>query len=237
MVNGNNILHIEESSYFPSSIELGLNQNSIQPGETGIVSAQIDHIQDVLIIDPEEYQYVRALFFSTWFGIDFCHGITDMTVIFHFPPGVQTTEVHLHRLPPGWFGEPIYDEDELGQLTMTLNNPSANGFTQYLFEISFPKSHIPESAIVQLNQLDTMYSYAYNKRGLEYLQSNDFENAYEDFSSAIAIDNELSEAYALRGEVIWRSSTNYDDALVNLNKSIELDTVQRRLLRNTWHHL
>lgn len=63
----------------------------------------------------------------------------------------------------------------------------------------------------------------YLERGVEYLQSSDFENAYEDFSSAIAIDNELSEAYALRGEVIWRSSTNYDDALVNLNKSIELD--------------
>ncbi|MHA1112870.1 MAG: tetratricopeptide repeat protein [Promethearchaeota archaeon] len=44
-----------------------------------------------------------------------------------------------------------------------------------------------------------------------------------DFSSAIAMDSELAEAYALRGEVIWRSSTNYDDALVNLDKSIELD--------------
>ena len=53
------------------------------------------------------------------------------------------------------------------------------------------------------------------ERGLEYLQSNDFEKAYEDFSSAIALDSEKAKAYALIGEVIWRSSANYDEALAN----------------------
>lgn len=63
----------------------------------------------------------------------------------------------------------------------------------------------------------------YLDRGLESLQSFDFENAYQDFSSAIAMDDGLANAYALRAEVIWRSSDNYEDALEDINTSLELD--------------
>lgn len=146
-VNGVQIYHIANSPYVTNGIELGLGSSAIQPGTTGSVRFQISGIQNVLYIDSDDDNYASAVFSPTWFDSEFVSGSTDLTVIYHLPPGVGSEEGRWHKAPSGWSEEPFPSFDEQGRVTYSWRNSSANGYTQYLFGASFPASYVPASAI------------------------------------------------------------------------------------------
>jgi ligand-binding sensor domain-containing protein len=148
-VDNHAVHHIAESEFVAGAIELGLGEDAIPPGETGRVSVQIERIQGVLSTDPTDEKYASAVLTPTWFAPEFIHGTTDLTVVFHLPPGVQSDEARWHRAPPGWPAEPTTGQGEQGRITYAWNNASANGHTQYIFGASFPASYVPESSINQ----------------------------------------------------------------------------------------
>ena len=55
--------------------------------------------------------YASADFSPTWFGSQYVHGNTDLTVIFHLPPGVQSQEPRYHSTQGGW---PCADQPAAG---------------------------------------------------------------------------------------------------------------------------
>lgn len=148
-VDGLPITQIAESTFLSGSLELGLGDNAIPPGETGTVSFRIHGIQSVLVANPDGEPFAHAIFAPTFFSPEFVHGVTDFQVRFHLPPGVQADEARWHTAPSGWPEEPTLDVDEQGRLTAVWNNPQANGHTQYVFVVSFPKVYVPESALVR----------------------------------------------------------------------------------------
>jgi hypothetical protein len=158
-VKGHPITDIEQSPYFDYGVALGLGSNSIQPGQTGQVHVVIGTVRDVLYPDSEDSEYASAVFAPTYFGSDVVHGGTDLTVIFHLPPGVQPDEPRWHDAPSGFPSQPATALDDQGRVTYTWQNPSANGHTEYTFGASFPKKYVPAGAIVtrpaaQLPQID-----------------------------------------------------------------------------------
>jgi tetratricopeptide (TPR) repeat protein len=221
-VDGIDILHIDESTFFPGAVELGLNQNAIPPGDTGNVLVQITNIRDVLYLDPDDDSYVHAIFFPTWFDQEFVQGTTDLSVIFHLPAGVQHTEIRLHQPPPEWLEEPINDVDELERITYIWHNPDANGYTPYLFGVSFPKIHIPETAIKLPEQLDRRYAEGFNNRGKAYLLQFDYDSAIADFTHAIILNPQYTEAYSNRGTAYAYNGVP-NSAINDANQAIELD--------------
>jgi tetratricopeptide (TPR) repeat protein len=221
-VDGIAILHIDESVLFPGAIELGLNQNAIPPGGTGNVLVQINKIRDVLYLDPNDEGYVNAIFFPTWFDQEFILGNTILTVIFHLPPEVQPAEIRVHQLPSEWLEELVNGVDELGRITYTWNNPDANGYTPYLFGVSFPKIHIPEIAIMMPEQLDRMYAEGFNNRGKAYLFQLDYDSAIADFTQAIILNSQHTEAYSNRGTAYAYNGVP-NSALNDANRAIELN--------------
>jgi hypothetical protein len=147
-VNGRPITDIEQSPYFDYGVALGLGNNSIQPGQTGQVHVVIGTVREVLYPDSEDSEYASAVFSPSYFGSDVVHGSTDLTVVFHLPPGVQPDEPRWHEAPAGFPSQPATALDDQGRVTYTWQNPNANGYTQYMFGASFPKKYIPAGAIV-----------------------------------------------------------------------------------------
>lgn len=146
-VDGHPILDIEFSPYVDDGVALGLGSNAIQPGRSGRVRMTVGGIRNVLYSDSTDSAYASAVFSPTWFGSEYVYGSTDMTVMYHLPPGVTSEEPRWHASPSGWPEQPQAAIDDQGRVTYTWRNPSANGYTQYKFGASFPKSYVPESAI------------------------------------------------------------------------------------------
>ena len=146
-INGQPITHIEDSPYVTNGIELGLGSNAILPGNTGTIRFQISGIRNVLYEDSQDDEYASAVFSPTWFDSEFVNGSTDLTMVYHFPPGLSSEEPRWHQAPSGFPSEPTTGFDDAGRIIYTWRNPNANAYTQYLFGGSFPKDYVPASAV------------------------------------------------------------------------------------------
>ena len=65
-----------------------------------------DRSATCLYTDSEDDTYASAVFSPTWFGSQYVTGSTDVTVVFHLPPGVGTDEPKWHSAPSGFPSEP-----------------------------------------------------------------------------------------------------------------------------------
>jgi hypothetical protein len=122
-----------------------LGAEAIQPGQTGTVQVTVERITSVLNRDSQDANYASFEFTPTWFGSDFVHGNTDLTVVFHLPPGIQADEPRFHLPDNLWTGseEPVTELGENGRIIYTWHDESANGYTPYVFGASFPLSSVP----------------------------------------------------------------------------------------------
>ncbi len=147
-INGQAVSHIAYSEYVDHGFEVGLGSRSIPPGQKANVTVVIGWIGDMLWEDELEDEYASTRFMPSYFDSDFAHGNTDLTVIFHLPPGVTSEEPRYHESPSGWPGEaPETYLDEEGRVTYAWRNPSANPYSEYEFGASFPSSYVPAETI------------------------------------------------------------------------------------------
>lgn len=128
-----------------SGFAVVLGTESIQPGQTGTVHVTVGKIISVLNSDSQDAKYASFEFTPTWFGSDFVHGNTDLTVVFHLPPGIQANEPRFHLPDHSWTGdkEPLTELDENGRIVYTWHDENANGYTAYVFGASFPLNYVP----------------------------------------------------------------------------------------------
>ena len=157
-VNGQTLSYISESEYQGSGtgVAVGLESYAIPPGGTGTVHVYIASIEGVLRPDTQGDDYASAVFSPTWFGREFVYGATDLTMVFHLPPGVQPEEPRWHAAPSGFPESPTTGIDEAGRITYQWRNYEANAYTQYKFGASFPKEYVPESAIQKPGLLESL---------------------------------------------------------------------------------
>jgi hypothetical protein len=113
---------------------------TIQPGASGSVHVAVGSITGVLYPDTSDNTYASGDFAPTYFGSQYVTGNTDMTVAFHLPPGVKTTEGRWHDAPSGFPSQPQAALDSQSRVTYTWESASASASTQYTFGASFPKS-------------------------------------------------------------------------------------------------
>lgn len=158
-VNGKELTNISASDYQgggDSGVAVALGSYAIRPGQTGQVHVFVGTIRRMLRPDSDDKEYASGVFSPTWFGRQYVYGSTNLTVTYHFPPGVKPEEPRWHNSPSGWSSEPITGIDNEGRIYYTWTNPNANGYTQYLFGASFPKQYVPDSAIVKPNIFDLL---------------------------------------------------------------------------------
>jgi hypothetical protein len=148
-VNGHPITDIQKSTYVSNGAALGLGANAIRAGATGTVHVGILRVGSVLHPDDQSSTDASAVFSPTWFDSGLVHGSTDLTVIFHLPPGVQPTESRYHTASAPFPAQPDTALDDKGRVMYTWHTLSANGSTQYTLGASFPASYVPAGAVVQ----------------------------------------------------------------------------------------
>jgi hypothetical protein len=133
----------------PYGFSVDMGAYAIQPGQTGSVHISVGRITGVLYKDTNEPDtYASGEFAPAYWTT--AHGNTNMTVIFHLPPGVLPQEPRYHNTQGGWpcANEPVAAYDDQNRITYTWQCATANGSTQYTFGTSFPKQYVPAEAIV-----------------------------------------------------------------------------------------
>lgn len=157
-VNGNPVTDISEAD--PKNlagggygVTLALGSLAIPAGQTGKVHLYVGTIRDVLYPykDNSKKDYTSTQFSPTWFGSDFVHGNTDLTVSIHLPPGIRPEEPIYYTPSNNWPGpkDPLTGLDDQDRVLYTWNTNQANGSTQYTFGAAFPAVYIPAAAIVK----------------------------------------------------------------------------------------
>ena len=154
-VDGNSV-RVSESDYEGTGTGFAviMGPYAIPPGQRGDVHVFIGRITDVVYPDDSDENYASAVFAPAYFLSSVTTGTTDLTVIFHLPPGVQPDEPRWHDAPAGFPAEPATGFDSEGRVTYTWSNPTASASREYDFGASFPKTYIPETAVVTQPAID-----------------------------------------------------------------------------------
>jgi hypothetical protein len=146
-IDGQPISSIETSPYVTPGIALGLGGAAIPAGRAGEVIVEIPRVDQVLYAGDDE-GYASAKFSPSWFDGQFAHGVTDLTVTFHLPPGVQPDEPRWHAPAGGWpDSPPATGFDEEGRIVYSWRDTSANAHTQFTFGASFPSAYVPQETL------------------------------------------------------------------------------------------
>ncbi len=126
--------------YIQNGIALSLQDAAIAPGATSTVHLHVGGVKPTLHRDDQDFSYTSVVFWPTSFDPAQVHGETDLTVIFHLPPGVQPGEARYHAAPPPFPAQPEAALDDKGRVTYTWHTANASGSTQYRLGASFPAS-------------------------------------------------------------------------------------------------
>jgi len=150
-INGSPVDYISSSEYqgSGSGVAIALGELAIKPGETGTVTVSVPDVTNMLFVEDTDDTYASAVFSPAWYSSQFVHGNTDLTVVYHLPPGVQPEEPRWHKSPSGFPEEPETGFDQDGRITYTWHNPNANGHSQYKFGASFPASYVPAGTVTK----------------------------------------------------------------------------------------
>ncbi len=129
-------------------VAVWLGSSTIRPGQTGTVHVVVDRVGGMLYGDDQDTNYASTNFIPVTFGFG-VHGTTAMTVRFHLPKGVQTTEPRWHQSPSGWPSEPVSYHDNEERIVYEWSKADAEPGRAYTFGASFPRKYVDEAAIQQ----------------------------------------------------------------------------------------
>jgi hypothetical protein len=128
------------------SVDMGAY--AIPPGQAGTVHTYIGKITSVLQQDSSDpNNYASGVFAPAYFTT--AYGDTNLSVIFHLPPGINPDQPRYHSVEGGWpcADQPVTGYDDQNRITYTWQCATASGSSQYKFGTSFPKSVVPADAI------------------------------------------------------------------------------------------
>jgi hypothetical protein len=130
-----------------SGFAVVLGGRAILAGQRGTVHAFVGQVKRVLYPDTEDENYASAVFVPAYFGSQYVTGNTELSVVFHLPPGVLPEEPRWHEAPSSFPPEPQTGFDAEGRITYTWYSPNANAHSMYEFGASFPRSYVPAETI------------------------------------------------------------------------------------------
>ena len=142
-VNGAAVTDISRSGFqgtgpgVVAGVAIGLGSRAISAGSSGTVHARVGKVSNMLQADSQK-GFASAVFSPAWFTT--AHGVTNLTVIFHFPKGVGTQDATDHATQPGWADQPLGSTDDAGLVIFTWTSASAVMNQKIDFGASFPST-------------------------------------------------------------------------------------------------
>lgn len=116
------------------------------------------------------------------------------------------------------------------------DSPDNERVTYYMGEgvayyVSGQLSRANDSFSCIIEQIDGSYVPAYTHRAVIYTEQRDYDEAIEDYGSAIGLDGDLIGAYNNRG-IAFAAQREYDDAIADFNRALEIDSTYQLSLVN-----
>lgn len=154
-VDGVAIDKVESSPYVPNGFALNLEDNAIQPGQSGTVTAWITGVEDVVTPydSGDRENYANFQFSPNWFDSQYDKSSnTAYRVTIILPPGVGNEE-GVYYYPSNWPGEDT--PDDIGRTSaedrvyFSWYTANADAHSQYIFGVAFPDQYIPEETVVK----------------------------------------------------------------------------------------
>jgi hypothetical protein len=139
-LNGTPLGGIKPSTYIEVGVEIPLGGAAIAPGREGLLHVHGRNPRMVWA-DSRDEAYASCVFSPTWFGSDFTSGVTHLTMVFVFPPGVTGEQTRWHDAEGGKPSSAAFRDNRVHYIwDMTDASPS----TQYKFGVSFPANTVAE---------------------------------------------------------------------------------------------
>jgi len=129
-VDGHGLIDIKKSTYVSIGVAVGLGAYAIPAGQTGMVHVVIDGLTRVLYPDDQDASYASAVFSPTWFDRSAVYGATDLTIVYHLPPGINPDEPRYHIADSPLPAKPEAALDGEGRVTYTWHALNASGSMQ-----------------------------------------------------------------------------------------------------------
>lgn len=128
-------------------ISVVMGQYAIPAGSTGTVHVAVGKITGMFFPDSNDQTLTSGEFAPAYWST--AHGSTFLTVSFHLPQGVQTTEPRYHTPSSNWPGDqaPQSSLDAQGRITYTWQSQQADASSQFTFGMSVPRTYLPADAI------------------------------------------------------------------------------------------
>jgi hypothetical protein len=139
-LDGTPLSDISDSPYVTPGVAVELGAQSIQPGQTGTFHLEAI-VRDMIYQDSKDQNYASLEFAPNYFDSSLVHGSMNLTVRFHFPPGVQSDEPRYHDRE---FTNAYVEE---GRVVYEWVLPDANPSQAYKFGASFPKQYVAAGAV------------------------------------------------------------------------------------------
>jgi hypothetical protein len=139
-VGGAALTNISNSPYVKPGIAVDLGSHAIPPGQTGTLHV-VATVTNMIYQDTQDSTYASIEFAPTWFGSQFVHGVTNLEVSFHFPPGVTSQEPRYHG--QAFTSASIQDD----RVVYTWIDTSASGSQKYVFGASFPQKYLAAGVV------------------------------------------------------------------------------------------
>jgi hypothetical protein len=159
-VDGNPLTISTDFQGSGSGVAVDMGGYAIQPGQSGTVHVVVGSISGMFYPDTADKTLSSGEFSPAYWST--AHGNTDLTVIFHLPPGLTPEQPKWHSPVKASFGDwtgnadPQTAMDDQGRITYTWQTPTASGSTQYTFGLSVPRTSIPTSAVYQPSFWETI---------------------------------------------------------------------------------
>ena len=139
-IDGHPLYAIKPSEYVDVGVEVPLSSYAVPPGGTGTLHVRGRNYR-MVFEDSADDAYASCVFSPTWFGSDFTTGVTHLTMVFVFPPGVTGDQSRWHEDEGG---EPTQMFRKDGRVYYVWDRADASPSTQYYFGISFPREAVAE---------------------------------------------------------------------------------------------
>jgi hypothetical protein len=139
-----------------NGVAVDMGSYAIQPGQSGSLHVVVGRITNMFYPDTADKTLASGEFAPAYWTT--AHGNTNLIVTFHLPANMKPEEPRYHTPKGGWPGDaaPTAAYDNQNRVTYTWQSPSSNGYTQYTFGLSIPRSYIPASSIYSPSFFETL---------------------------------------------------------------------------------
>lgn len=143
-------------------------------------------------------------------------------------PDLSRSQLLRRESIPGIFAKPVVRPAPNLIISPAVTNESVILDSESETELSPEQGPIPNP--ITILPTKTLTSFDHNRQGKDYYNAGSYDQALNEFSAAIKIRADDSDAYLYRGLAHYKLG-NYEEGLINLNRAIQLTYGHAKIYR------